>query len=187
MPEFGEWKNLDMDNLPVRLDRKWLNRKIIMTMHWNMLNSHLPEYCVPFEWCQRLQNYKVLDVCCGSGSMLEILRHFGHGIFGLDVSEFYFPLLISQDIPYAKHNCITFPYPADESDLVLCFGAFTFFPLDKWIPVLDELARLSRKTIFIGINRGPELEQMRDTVTAWSNPKFKLVFHKDYVWKWEAV
>lgn len=179
-PLIGEWKNLDTGSLSPRLHPKWLDRKAIMTMHWKMLNSHLPEYC-------KEGNLKVLDVCCGSGSMLEIMRYFGHDILGLDISEFYFPLLISQDVPYIKHNCITFPYPAGESDLVICFGAFTFFPLDKWIPVLDELARISRKTIFIGINRGPQLEQMRDAVTAWSNPKFKLVFHMDYVWKWEAV
>jgi SAM-dependent methyltransferase len=179
----GTWKNLDMNNLHPKMNRKWLNRGEIMNAHWEILTKYLPE-CF-----EDGRIFEVIDFSCGSGSMMEILRSHGHKVKGVDYDKSYLPLTESQGLEVVYHDGRKFPYPLENRccDILICWGAMTFYkPVTNWQLTLDEFARMARKTILIGVNKGAELDEGRMFIDSWSNSRFELVLNNDYIWKWVA-
>lgn len=135
----------------------------------------LPEY--------QAGGYRVLDISCGSGIDLEIMRHYGNVVMGMDIQ--YFELLDSQEIPYVNHNGGDLPYPfkTDEYDLVLCMGSISNYGAD-WLEVLGEFFRIARKTVYFIPNRGEPFDQNKDRI-----PKevdgWKSAIYQEGLYKWE--
>jgi len=174
-----EWN--DLEGLREHHRSKYMNRKRMLVRKFVLMDAFFPEY--------EKGGFKVLDVSCASGAMLEILRYFKNEIFGTDVG--YFAFMKSQHIPHEYMNCTIFPYPlSDKSyDLITCLGSFTFYrPFPAlWQRVLDEFARISRKTIFITINEGPNFDKFSYLLNEWRHKEWKLVMYKKYYYKWERI
>ena len=109
-------------------------------------------------WIDCLPEYKkggrsCLDLSCGNGVLLEVLRHYGNAVLGADRAHFDF--LRSQDVPYVEFDGDRLPYPfGDRSfDLVTCIGSITFYDV-PWAEVLSEFCRIARRTVFVQVQRG---------------------------------
>ena len=187
----GPWKDSSVaEKFKGQKTHKFLKRDRTLKINWKRLHN-----LVPYHLLDEKQN-KVLDVASGNGATLEIFRHYNHKIQGLDYTPhmdkgewLYKPLLESQNIPCVVHNGSILPYPFKdkEFDLVICFGAITFFkPIEDWGKILDEFARLSKKTILIGVNKGEPFNKGRKYLDNWENPDFKLVSCQGHIYKWTA-
>ncbi len=133
------------------------------------------------------KNKKVIDISSGSGSALEIMRHYGYSVMGLDVDDTYKSALESQNLKWIKHNCNKFPYPIEDNsyDLLINIGAISLYgPYDIWCDVLNEFARICKGTFFIVVNH-PVTKDQSTVLNTWSHPDFKSVnTQKLNEWKW---
>ncbi len=141
---------------------------------------------------------KVIDISSGNGATLEILKFFGHEVLGVDYSPIeldpinffiYKPLLDSQDIPYIIHDCTKLPYPFKdkEFDLLINYGALTFYkPISNWPNILDEFARITKETIFLGVNYGSIFEKGRKYIDNWENYEWRLIFRSKNIYIWRC-
>lgn len=129
------------------------------------IHRHLTEYT-------NQTQYSVLDLGCGAGTFLEVMRYYGNEIMGTELGRFSF--LQSQGIPYREHDCHDVPYPwADNSfDLVALLGVAghleDFFLSD----ITDEMFRIAKKAIIIKVNSSITMSRLRphlrDSRGGWS-------------------
>lgn len=128
----------------------------------------LPEYFKP------KRRLEVLDLSCGSGSFLNLLRRKGHKIVGADFSRR--PIY---DIPFVHFDGRDLPFPfKDKSfDLVLCIisighyiggKSLTKDGVGKLNDVLAEFFRIARKTVFITNRKNhPRRKLTESTFMGW--------------------
>ena len=170
-----DWRALP----PGRLEqtyKTWRNRPRLVGLKSRLVDAVLPEYKTG---PARL----VLDVACGSGVFLEIMRHYGHGILGTEVK--YFDYLESQNIPHIVHDGSQVPYPfADQSvDLVTCMAAISLFR-QPWETTLGELFRIARQTVLVVANSGPNLDRNIASVLTYRPPGWRLEQARETIFKW---
>ena len=187
----GGWKNLDWSILEIPKNHKFLDHEGQIVINWKRLYRYLPEYLNNI-----VGKKKVIDISPGNGGTLEIMRFFGHELLGVDYSPedpdpensyIYKPLLNSQNIPYVIHNCSKIPYPFKdrEFDLLINFGSLNFYkPISKWPKILNEFARITSETIFLGVNLGSVFEQGKSYIDNWENNAWRLVYKKRNIYKW---
>ena len=110
---------------------------------------------------------RVIDFSCGNGVLLELFRHYGHQVLGVDIQ--YFAFLRSQGIPYITHDCRVLPYPpgAGVCDLVTCVGAISTYGELPWGEVLSEFARIARECFVVVPNQGEILDARRGELEGW--------------------
>lgn len=149
---------------------KFLNHDKFIKEHWIRTHRYLAELC------SHSNPKKILDMSCGSGAQMEILKYYGHDVLGCDYTSkiprnreplryqedltekkscIYEPLLKSQKLPYILHDGNQLPYPFEDNqfDVVLCWGAIqNYSHPDYWHLILEELTRIAKHTILVGFN-----------------------------------
>ena len=157
---------------------KFLDRRAQLTKKERLIKQCLPEY--------RAGGFKCLDMSCGNGVLLEILRHYGNEIMGAEVRHFEF--LRTQGVPHIKLDGDHLPYPFyDQSyDLVTCVGSITFYEA-PWPDVLSEFFRIARRTVFLQVNLGWILDAHRVLLDTWEVEGWTCVMRDMYRFKWERA
>jgi SAM-dependent methyltransferase len=168
-------------------NHKFINRNRTIKINWTRLHSYAKDLLLSEK------SLKILDVGCGNGATLEIFRHYGHEAIGLDKPQIYAPMIESQGLKSVEHDGASIPYPFKENefDLVICWGAITFFkPVEKWPHILDELARLSKSAIILAPNVGQVYDKGRPFIENWRPSRgFKLAEKREnskYRWDKKA-
>lgn len=197
-----QWDSVDFSKLNIPSDHKFLNRKRTLSMNIDRLTEWIPEMLT--------SNKRVLDVSCGSGASLEVLRCAGAIGKGLefsprsrkeralyseyydDVNSYsdYEPLLKSQNLDYQIHDCSKTPYPFEDKsfDAVINYGAITFYgDPEYWPTILNEFKRLSRDIILLGVNVGWQWDKGEKIIDEWSEQQKDLILLKKHrsTYKWK--
>jgi len=196
---YGPWDNLNLSKMK-KLEtyqkfHKFWNRDRMLEKCWVNLKRLIPEHLTNVH----PDTKSIIDISCGNGAVLELMRSFNYDIFGIDYYfggrsfEDYREFLISQNIPFLEHNCGTFPYPIEDKsfDILTCIGAITFYAHnteeveERWPKVLDEFARITRQIIAVTANGGVRFDAGEKILDSWSHPDFELVSKKKtrYIWK----
>lgn len=192
---FGSWKNIDLKKLYLPPTSKFVDRNGLLQKSWRNLKNLIPQYIR----YTHPGTSSIIDISCGNGAVLEIMRHLKYEIFGVDYYDdrdfhrSYEPFLVSQEIPHTIHDCRTFPYPIpDQSfDILTCIGAITFYAktpdtiIERWPKIMDEFARISRKVIAISVNQGWKYRAGKGILWKWQHPEFKLVHRNEHRMRWE--
>jgi hypothetical protein len=171
-----------------KIQQKYAFRAKNMKRSWNRVQLYMPELLTS-------EPQDVLEMSTAHGSMLEILRHFGHRVMGTDYSNMvwskdgaamaqfrklndesftreiddygnpidpekpdwpYRHIVESIDLPMTVFDAGQVPYPFEDKsyDMVMCFQAIEHYchPED-WMTIIDEFCRISRKSVFVMLNR----------------------------------
>lgn len=185
----GDWRDpLVLKKFSGEKNHKFLNRNNTIKSNWKRINKFIPELLITN------QKYKILDIGCGNGSTLEILRYFGHDVIGMDYTPgfdknnwLYKPLIESQELKCIVHDGSVLPYPFKdkEFDFIICFGVITFFkPITIWQNVLNEFSRISKNGFLIGVNVGSLYDDGKKYLETWNNSNFKLDLKENSIYKW---
>lgn len=188
-PLLGDWNNPDVKNLfKGEESHKFLDRDRTLKINWKRLHSYVPEFLLSDN------RLKIIDIASGNGATMEIFRYYGHECYGMDYTPnfekddwLYKPLLKSQNLRCKVHDGSLLPYPFEdkEADLVICFGAITFFkPTEIWPQVMDEFARIAKEGILVGVNVGKVFDEGERHLDNWTHPEFKLEWKQGSIYKW---
>lgn len=94
---------------------------------------------------KELRNKKVLDVGCGEGTLLEMLREKNNEVFGVDASESGIaqcqPKKLNCRLVDLSHHCL--PFNDDYFDVVICLE--TMEHLENPYHCLEEIKRVLKK------------------------------------------
>jgi SAM-dependent methyltransferase len=91
---------------------------------------------------------KVLDVGCGTGRMIYLLRQLGVDARGIDISHYAISRAGVETQPFISHGDITkLPFPDKSFDLVTTFDVLEHIPTDKLEKAISECNRVSRTYI----------------------------------------
>jgi len=89
-----------------------------------------------------------LDVGCGTGGLVKVLRSFGIDAYGVEISEHALELADKTVRPFLKSgDIIKLPYAKDEFDLVLTFDVLEHMERGRIKKSIDETIRVSKKYI----------------------------------------
>lgn len=89
-----------------------------------------------------------LDVGCGTGNLVKVLRGFGIDAYGIEISEHAIEMADKTVRPFLKTgDVVKLPYEDDEFDLVLTFDVLEHMERAKIKKSIDETIRVSRKYI----------------------------------------
>jgi len=89
-----------------------------------------------------------LDVGCGTGDLVAMLRKFGIDAYGVEISEHALELADKHVRPFLKKgDVIKLPYKEGEFDLVLTFDVLEHLDRGKIKNAINESIRISRKFI----------------------------------------
>ena len=158
---------------------KYADRKERVRRNMHVIRNFLPEF-------MHAPNRRILDVSCGAGMFLEIMRHYGHAIHGLDWQ--YFLFLESQAIPYIdrKITAPLTPLPFDDAtfDLVTCMHAISAYYPVGWEDTITELCRLSKHAVFLACNPGEHHTERQLWLEQFSLPGWRQVPLEGPSYKW---
>jgi len=184
----GPWKDNDIKSKFSIKKHKFLDRNRTLKINWKRLHDKIPEILLSDE------RLNLLDVACGNGATMEILRYYGHSVQGVDFSPgfskdnwLYKPMIKSQKLKCLVHNCSIIPYPFKdkEFDYLICYGAITFFkPIENWPKIMNEFARISKRGILVGVNNGKVFDNGKKYLDNWKHPDFKLISKTGSIYKW---
>lgn len=162
-----------------RLHTRFIDRKVQIPSKLSFISSILPEYL-------HKGGKKVVDFSSGNGVLLEIFRHYGHEVLGVDIQ--YFNFLDSQGIPWIEHDCRKLPFPLTDNscNLITCIGSLSTYGDVFWGDVLNEFARIAKECIVIRPNQGEVLEARRYELLAWTSPGWELLSKKSDIFKWQC-
>jgi ubiquinone/menaquinone biosynthesis C-methylase UbiE len=132
------------------MQHKLADRAVQIPRKDAFIREYLPEYMTGGQ--------SVLDVSCGSGIFLEVMRYYGNEIMGTDVNRF--SLLRAKQVPFIPHNSHSLPFPFEDQQfgLVTCLGSFGQYakqgkiyarPLNE---IFAELFRLASRTVLVKMN-----------------------------------
>lgn len=89
-----------------------------------------------------------LDVGCGTGDLVSVLRKFGIDAYGIEISDHALELASKSVSPFlAKGDIVDLPYKQNEFDLVLTFDVLEHLDRAKINKAIDETIRVSKKFI----------------------------------------
>ena len=167
----GDW-NYTIEHIlndtPYLNNHKFLIRDRTIKSNWDRLLKYFPDLFAD-------EKKKFLDLSCGNGATLEILRFLGHTPFGVDYESKnhcfdkplfhsklemnnkwpYKILLESQNLNFKGHDLNVLPYPFDDNsfDIINCWGAIEFYGRPKyWKVFILEMLRISKEYVNIAFN-----------------------------------
>ena len=89
-----------------------------------------------------------LDVGCGTGNLVSILRSYGIDAYGVEISEHALEMADKSVRPFLKAgDIVDLPYEKDTFDLVLTFDVLEHLERAKIKKAIDESIRVSRKFV----------------------------------------
>jgi len=186
----GDWNDFNKVK-EFDINHKFFKRDFWIEKKWRILHDWLSEYMID------TQDKKIIDVSCGSGPTLEIMRYFGYEIMGVDFhgsynTSPYQPLLDSQKIPCIIHDCRNTPFPFKDRqfDVLINEGAMSFYKVRKdismWYDIVNEFFRITNETIFLSVNFGWGLDEGRKYQSSEDNKKeWTLIKQFDNIYKWK--
>ena len=184
----GPWKKPHLIKEFQSKNHKFLYRDRTLKINWARLHTRIPEIL------RSKTKLNIVDIACGNGATLEILRYYGHKGQGVDFSPgfeegdwLYRPMIESQNLNCLVHDCSILPYPFKdkEFDFLICYGAITFFkPISNWPKIMDEFARISKRGMLVGVNKGRNFDEGERYLDSWRHPEFKLEKKTGSVYKW---
>jgi len=154
---------------------KFLDRRDQIVRKSALVDRYLPEV--------KDGGWHCLDLSCGNGVLLEVLRHYGNTIVGADREHFEF--LKTQQVPFVEFDGDSLPYPFEDQsfDLVTSVGSITFYN-PPWEAILAEFCRIARKTVLLVVNQGWILDDHLTMLQQWTAPGWKNVLKKAPRYKW---
>lgn len=154
---------------------KMLDRADQLVRKNDLIERFLPEYMTG--------GNEVLDISCGAGVFLEVMRHYGNVIHGTSIDMF--DCKESQQVPHTPLDSNDVPYPfADKSfDLVTCFGSMKKYNEDKLEAIFAEFFRIARKTVLIKLNSIGWVDQ-HEPLLASSPDGWDIQVIGDTLWKY---
>jgi ubiquinone/menaquinone biosynthesis C-methylase UbiE len=133
------------------------DRRVQIPRKHALIKRYLPEY---------MEGKKsVLDVSCGAGVFLEVMRYYGNAIQGTGMNMF--SMTTAQRVPH-RHmdsNLVTYPFGNRSFNLVTCLGAIKQFRNPE--RALAELFRIARSTVLVKLNSRVHALESREL---FSNP-----------------
>jgi len=138
-----------VEKTPLNKDHKFLDHNRTLDINWTRIHNWIPEYLT--------SETKIVDISCGNGATLEVLRYYKCDYLGVDINDGYIDLLQDKKLNYIKHDCSKSPYPFTDQqfDVLINYGAITFYgDLSVWPAVLSEFERITKKCILLGVNVG---------------------------------
>ena len=187
----GDWHNKkEISEFKGSKNHKFLNRNRTIKSNWPRLHNYARNILLSDT------PMKILDVGCGNGATMEIFRYYGHTVQGMDFSPGYIeegtwiyePMFKSQNLPCEIHSGSDLPYPFEDNsfDLVICWGAITFFkPIEMWPNIISEFSRLSKNKILLGVNHGDVFQSGKKYLDAWKSNKHRLTLNDNHIYKWD--
>jgi uridylate kinase len=95
-----------------------------------------------------LKPKKCLDVGCGTGIMVKILRRLGVDAYGVEISDDALKLADKSIVPFLqKADILKLPFDKDEFDLVVTFDVLEHVDRIKINKAINETIRVSKKLI----------------------------------------
>jgi len=89
-----------------------------------------------------------LDVGCGTGKLVQLLRSFGIDAYGVEISDQALEMADKNIRPYLKKgDIVKLPYQKDEFDLVMTFDVLEHMERGKISKAINETIRVSKKNI----------------------------------------
>lgn len=172
-----DWRDTSLVKPATR--HKMFDRVMRLRGACSMIERYLPDYTAH-------PGRAVLDLSCGGGALIEILRHHGHEVMGTDVQ--YFEYLRSQGIPHQALDGNATPYPFESQgyDLVTNIGAITFLEV-PWGDVLGEMFRIARRTVLLVVNKGHILDENRHILDGWSMDGWQLTTKDTSGYRWDRA
>jgi len=127
--------------------------------------------------------FSVLDISCGTGIDLEVMRYYGNQVHGMEIQ--YFEFMESQGISATKHSGHELPYPFEDDsfDLVMNIGAISCYDR-PWTHVIGEFFRIARKHVYFIANKGPVFDANQHMVPG-NVPGWEIVMRTPGLYKWK--
>jgi ubiquinone/menaquinone biosynthesis C-methylase UbiE len=142
----------------------------------------------------------VLDIACGTGKNIEILKKFPHiEVFGCDISDYLIQRAVDRGIsPDRLKVCdaTNLPYSADQFNYAYSIGSIEHFTEEGIVAFVRECHRVTKHSSFhmLPVSRSGQNEGWMKTVQSFHNnsvewwlEKFKSSYKDVYVLdsKWE--
>lgn len=163
--------------MPFRIDASFYNREYYTRNHgyrFTRKSSYISKFLRKIANHYRafviryfIHPKNCLDVGCGTGDLVSILRTYGIDAYGVEISEHALELADKSVRPFLKHgNIVKLPYKNNEFDLVLTFDVLEHLERSTIKKAIDESIRVSRKfvmhKIFTSENLWIRIFHMRD-------------------------
>lgn len=169
-----KWRDLPE---PEYLRTRFTDRRRHIDQKSDFIAKVLPEY-------RTGPSRKVVDFSCGNGVLLEVFRHYGHEVLGVDIQ--YFDFLRSQGIPFVEHDCRVLPYPFESGscDLITCVGSISTYGDVAWGDIVAEFCRIASHHVAVRPNAGEPLEKNRAELDGLALAGWTLRKPSRDIWKW---
>lgn len=180
-----EWNNMDWvrSRMKFQLRNKIWNREDQIEKNFHLIKTMLPE---------TLQKKgALLDLSCGTGIFLEIFRLIGWTVQGTEKpGHLYGPMHRVQNLPVQEYDSLRFisdpvekrPFAENSFDLVTCIGAFNYIPTGAWLPIAQEMMRISKKAIMISFDYEFNFIALKDQIKAWPIGDLKKISTNHFKW-----
>ena len=144
-----EWNNPELvETALIKSDHKYRDRQRCYNSKMKLVNEFMPFLLG--------EKFKILDISCGNGLFVEMLRNWGHDAEGSEaIRSLYVPFHLSQEIKckYFDASQDMYPYKNKEFDIVTCIGAMNLYkPKEQWVKCADEMLRITKKAVYIFFN-----------------------------------
>lgn len=136
-----------------------------------------------FKALNALAGKKVLELGCAHGFMVEELRSLGVDAYGIDVSQYAYDSASPELRSYLKLADIRtglVNYKNKEFDLVFGMAILSCLTDEEAIVVANECLRISKKVVFLVLEKGPAEYYNMKTVNEWASLFPSQVMVKDF-------
>jgi len=145
--------------MPFRIDASFYNREYYMGRkggyRFTDKSSTLSKFLIKITNHYRsiiiryfIRPKNCLDIGCGTGNLVSILRSYGIDAYGVEISEHALEMADKSVRPFLKHGDIAnLPYEKSTFDLVLTFDVLEHLERSKIKKAINESIRVSRKYV----------------------------------------
>ena len=96
------------------------------------------------------KNDKIVDLGCGSGRSVKLMRDQGFDAYGIDLIKSRY----IDDIPFTQANL--WNLPDKKFDYIFCTDVLEHIPTDRIEDVLDNMRKICGKGIFLAVATRPD-------------------------------
>lgn len=188
----GEWEDIDAADFDSLRSTKWIRREEHLRRVWDLFHRYISEFLYG-------PPSRFLDLGCGTGASLTVLRYLGHRAVGLDYTpgaepgDWQFrPVVERAGNEVVVHDGSKRPYPFEDDSFDFVTSVWSVRKLadpEKLGDALSEMARIASRGILVLPNTGvPFQSGGKEALDSWSHPNFERVEvqHSSNVYKYLA-
>lgn len=180
----ARWRDEGMPEHTIKGNMKFFAREPRIKYGEYLISSCLPE-------CKK-GGFSILDVSCGNGVFLELLRTYRNQIYGTEVDKKYEEMLKSQNIPWKQWDStiLPFPFPDNTFDIVTCIGSINFYkPYSLWGSIVKDFMRMGKKKVVVSIDTSsPKHYKEREYLNSLKENGWEIVESKPkYIFIWKGA